>query len=263
MAHLHLCFGESCFAPFVDSVATTPDFGTEPLNPGDTLITSLHVFTYLNGGTANVQLQVGTFHNPNNRTTIDFTAIVLPVSVELTSFAASVHEGEVVLNWSTATETNNHGFEIQRNLNGEFFSVGFVDGYGTTTEIQYYTFTDKNLEVGSYTYRLKQVDFDGTFEYSESVEINVLAPNVFTLQQNFPNPFNPETIISYSIPNSGVVTLKVYDMLGREIQTLVNEFQSSKTYSVNFDASDLSSGIYLYKLQAGDFLEAKKMILIK
>jgi len=186
-----------------------------------------------------------------------------PVPVELTSFAASVHEGEVVLNWSTATETNNHGFEIQRNLNGEFLSVGFVDGYGTTTEKQNYTFTDKNLEVGSYTYRLKQVDFDGTFEYSESVEIDVLAPNVFSLQQNFPNPFNPGTRISYSIPASDFVTLKVYNALGSEVTTLVNEFQQSNNYSVIFNASNLSSGIYFYVLQAGTYSDSKKMILIK
>jgi len=170
-----LCFGLSCFSPLTDSVATTPDFFANPLEPGDTLITSLHVWAFNNNGTANVQVQVGTFRNPNDRITIDFTATTIPVSVE-----------------------------------------------------------------------------------DETV-----AVEKFFIEQNYPNPFNPSTKIKYGIAKAGNVEISVYNILGSKVASLVNGFKPAGTYSVNFDASKLSSGIYFYKITANGFVQTKKMILEK
>ncbi|MCA2004149.1 MAG: T9SS type A sorting domain-containing protein, partial [Ignavibacterium sp.] len=175
----------------------------------------------------------------------------------------------VELNWSTATETNNRGFEIQRSQMSEvksqnsWQSIGFVNGKGTTSGPQYYSFTDKNLNAGTYTYRLKQVDFDGSFEYSNEIEVDVLSPDKFVLEQNYPNPFNPTTIISWQSPISGHQTLKVYDILGKEVVTLVNEYKEAGRYKIEFDASNIPSGIYYYKISAGSFSDVKKMMVIK
>jgi hypothetical protein len=190
------------------------------------------------------------------------------VPVELTSFTASANENEVILNWSTATETNNQGFEVQRYVNGEFATIGFIDGHGTTTEVQHYTFLDKNVEVGTYLYRLKQVDFNGTFEYSNIIEAEVLAPVVFALEQNYPNPFNPSTIISYKLAVDSKVSLKVFDVLGQEVATLLNGNFVAGSHTVNFNASSLNSGVYMYRIEATgndgtNFTSVKKMILTK
>ncbi|MFO7524291.1 MAG: T9SS type A sorting domain-containing protein, partial [Ignavibacteriaceae bacterium] len=147
-------------------------------------------------------------------------------------------------------------------------TIGFVEGRGTTTEEQSYSYRDKNLSAGNYQYRLKQIDFDGTFEYSKVAEVEIGLPTRFVLEQNYPNPFNPSTKIEYSIPNAATgqtlsVTLKVYDVIGNEVTTLVDEYKTAGIYEVEFDASQLSSGIYFYKLSAGSFISTKKMILIK
>uniref|UniRef100_A0A7V2ZM15 T9SS type A sorting domain-containing protein n=1 Tax=Ignavibacterium album TaxID=591197 RepID=A0A7V2ZM15_9BACT len=197
---------------------------------------------------------------------VDFQEII---PVELTSFAAIANGNNVELNWSTATETNNSGFEIQRSQMSEvksqnsWQSIGFVNGKGTTSEPQYYSFTDKNLNAGTYTYRLKQVDFDGSFEYSNEIEVDVLSPDKFVLEQNYPNPFNPTTIISWQSPISGYQTLKVYDILRNEVVTLVNEYKEAGKYKIEFDASNIPSGIYYYKISAGSFSDVKKMMVIK
>ena len=205
-----------------------------------------------------------------------------PLPVELISFNASVHDGKVKLNWSTATEVNNLGYEIQRSLRMDTFGeiskvkspnwekIGFVEGHGNSTTTISYEFTDTDLNDGSYSYRLKQIDLDGLFEYSKIVEVNLDVPIKFSLSQNYPNPFNPSTKIKYSIPKVGnanlrslQTSLKVYDILGREVTTLVNENQQPGNYEVEFNASIHSSGVYLYKLTAGSFTATKKMILLR
>jgi len=190
------------------------------------------------------------------------------VPVELTSFTAIADYGVVELSWITATETNNQGFEVQRSAGGEFETIAFVEGHGTTTETQVYTYTDKSVNIGSYSYRLKQVDFSGTFEYSSVVEVDVPAPAVFALDQNYPNPFNPSTMISFRLAVDSKVSLKVFDVLGQEVATLVNTNLAAGGHSVDFDASSLNSGVYLYRIEATgingtNFVDVKKMILTK
>ncbi|MBK7500429.1 MAG: T9SS type A sorting domain-containing protein [Ignavibacteriales bacterium] len=194
------------------------------------------------------------------------------VPVELVSFTASTNGNNVNLNWSTATETNNSGFSIERKQvfsqqstvgNEEWIGLAFVSGNGTTSETNGYSYSDNNLTSGKYLYRLKQIDFDGTFEYSNEVEAIINIPDKFELSQNYPNPFNPSTKIKYQITTSNPVSIKIYDVLGNEVATLVNEVQPSGNYEVTFDASLLSSGTYFYKLQAGSLVETKKMLLLK
>jgi len=195
---------------------------------------------------------------PVHRRTIDIDVIV---PVELASFSVAKDKNDVILTWYTATETNNRGFEVQRKSSGQFESIAFVEGKGTTTETQTYLFRDKNVPSGTYTYRLKQVDFDGSFSYSDEVEIE--QPAVFHLAQNYPNPFNPSTSIQYSVPTDGNVSLRIYDILGNEVGILVDEFKQAGTFDVTFDASNLSSGVYYYRLTAGDNITAKKLMLTK
>jgi len=198
-----------------------------------------------------------------------------PVPVELSSFTASVQSKIIYLSWSTATETNNQGFEILRkslNEDDGWNNLGFVPGHGTTTDTQQYSFTDYDVSVGKYRYRLKQIDFDGSFEYSNEIEVEIGSPDEFNLSQNYPNPFNPRTKIKYSISSVGArervsVQLIVYDVLGNEVATLVNEELSAGEYEVEFNSSaiehDPSSGIYFYQLKAGSFIQTKKMVLLK
>jgi len=200
------------------------------------------------------------------------------IPVELTSFTANVSGNSVVLNWITASELNNSGFEIQRSVisneerNLNWQPIGFVQGNGTTTQSNSYSFTDNNIHSAKYYYRLKQIDLNGTFTYSNEVEVDLSLPQAFSLEQNYPNPFNPSTKIEYTIPFVGTslmkfVQLKVFDVLGNEVATLVDEYKPAGNYEVSFEASSagggLSSGIYLYKLRVGTFFDMKKMILIK
>jgi hypothetical protein len=188
------------------------------------------------------------------------------VPVEMTSFTANVNRGNVVLKWSTATETNNKGFEVQRSRN-EWEDIGYVAGYGTTTEPRSYSFRDDNISSGLYSYRLKQIDFDGSFKYSKEVEVQVNAPAKFALDQNYPNPFNPTTQIEYSIPEDGNVSLKVFNSLGQEVADLVNGMVKVGTHRVSFNAEstgvELSSGVYYYRLELNGNVLVKKMLLMK
>lgn len=201
------------------------------------------------------------------RMLIDFD---MEVPVELVSFSASLVDYNVHLEWSTATETNNSGFEIERLQNPKIESlqnwekIVFVSGYGTTTEPKSYSFIDENVTTGNYKYRLKQIDNDGTFTYSNEVEVVVdFAPKEFVLNQNFPNPFNPVTTISWHSPVGTHQVLKVFDVLGNEITTLVNEYKNAGIHEVEFFATDLASGIYFYRITAGSYTEIMKMILLR
>ena len=190
------------------------------------------------------------------------------IPVELTSFTADALQGTVKLSWTTSTETNNKGFEVQRSQAGDqntkWRMIGFVEGNGTTTKPGAYTFFDKNVITGSYSYRLRQIDFDGSYEYSNEIEITVdLTPKEYALYQNYPNPFNPSTKIQYAVPGKQLVTIKVYDLLGKYLATIVNEEKQPGAYSVDFNGSSLATGIYLYKIQAGNYVQIKKMILVK
>ena len=186
------------------------------------------------------------------------------VPVELTSFTANVAKDEVELNWATATETNNQGFQVEKmNAAGTFEQIGYLAGFGTTTEPKAYSFTDSKLDAGTYTYRLKQVDFDGSFEYSDVVEVEVSIPAVYALEQNYPNPFNPSTTINYSIAKDGFVKLAIYNMLGEEVATVVNATQKAGKYEVDFNANKLSSGVYVYRIEATNFTASKKLMLLK
>jgi hypothetical protein len=205
--------------------------------------------------------------NPRSETAPSIGAFenTAAIPVELTSFTATSQFDKIILNWVTATETNNLGFEIDRKQNNsEWEKIGFVDGHGTTTEPKEYSYIDdiSTLQGKLLVYRLKQLDFDGSFEYSNVVEVEV-TPIHFELSQNYPNPFNPTTAIRYSVPMEGLVTLKVYNTVGEEVIILANEVKQAGIYEVEFDASNLPSGIYFYKLQASSFVQVKKMILLK
>jgi hypothetical protein len=205
------------------------------------------------------------------------------VPVELLSFTSSVSGNKITLNWITSTETNNMGFEIERFNESKierlknWESIGFVIGNGTTTQTQTYLFSDINLNAGRYQYRLKQIDFDGTSEYSNIIETEIFIASDFILEQNYPNPFNPRTTIKYSIPNVTLssssraesrdegsrVQLKIYDILGNEVAALVNENKPAGNYEVIFNSGNLSSGVYFYKLSFGKLEVVKKMILMR
>ncbi|HSD62763.1 MAG TPA: T9SS type A sorting domain-containing protein [Ignavibacteriaceae bacterium] len=207
------------------------------------------------------------------------------IPVELVSFNAEYTGSTVRIIWLTATETNNRGFEIQRKVSNpqnsiatQWKKIGFVEGAGTVTEQRSYTFTDMNISAGVYEYRLKQIDLNGTYAYSNEIDVDVKAPADYSLEQNYPNPFNPSTQINYSIPLAQKVILKVFDILGNEVATLVNQNQSAGNYSVEFsaeggsasgeNASKLTSGVYFYSLQASGmngskFSSVRKMILLK
>ena len=190
--------------------------------------------------------------------------------VELTSFTAAANAGFIQLNWATASEINNSGFEVQRKINttdsgNNWITIGFRKGHGTTTNPSVYSYNDyiQNIATTNISYRLKQVDFNGNFTFSNPVTVNNIIPGTVELLQNYPNPFNPTTKISYSIPQGEFVSLKVYDVLGNEVSTLVNNYKDAGNYSVNFNGTSLSSGIYFYRLQAGDHIYIKKMTLMK
>lgn len=190
-----------------------------------------------------------------------------PLPVELVSFSDIISGNDVKLSWTTASEINNQGFEIYRKSEqADWNKIGFVNGSGTVNTPVTYNYSDKNLNTGRYSYKLKQIDYNGNYEYfimSGIAEIGV--PEKFTVEQNYPNPFNPSTTIGFSIPQNAFVSLKVYNVSGKEIATLVNSQKTAGNYSVNFNADtyNLSSGIYFYKISAGNYTEVKKLTLIK
>ncbi|MDQ3022344.1 MAG: T9SS type A sorting domain-containing protein, partial [Bacteroidota bacterium] len=190
-----------------------------------------------------------------------------PLPVELSSFISVINRRDVTLNWATASELNNAGFDVERSvLNGSWSKVGSVTGNGTSTTPNNYSYTDRNLASGKYNYRLKQIDLNGNFTYYELTnEVNVGVPTKFDLSQNYPNPFNPSTKINYDLPFDGKVSVKIFDMAGKEVSTLVNEVKTAGYYTINFNASNLSSGVYFYRISAEangqNFVSTKKMML--
>ena len=189
-----------------------------------------------------------------------------PLPVQLSSFTSSMKGRDVNLTWMTEKEINNAGFDVERKVieNNEWKKVGFVTGKGSSNSPVNYTFEDKKLNSGKYNYRLKQIDYNGNFEYHNLTSIvDVSLPTKFNLSQNYPNPFNPTTKIDFDLPEDGKTDLRIYDILGKEVATLVNEFKTAGYYTINFDASKLSSGIYFYRLNVNGFSEVKKMSLIK
>ena len=198
-----------------------------------------------------------------DETTLSFTSGDELLPVELTSFTAFESAGGVVLEWATAVELNNAGFEVEiQETGGAFRRVGFVEGAGTTLEAQTYRYRVLAVSPGSYGFRLKQIDFDGGFEYSDVVTLTVL-PDVYTLKQNYPNPFNPQTRIEFQMPSAGDVSLEVFDMLGRRVALLVNGYLQAGEHVARFDGGHLPNGTYMYRLVAGDYEESKTMILLK
>jgi len=186
------------------------------------------------------------------------------VPVELQSFNASVDENTISLSWTTATETNNSGFEVERkSIYADWEKIGFIAGSGTTTEERSYSFRDNSIQSGSYSYRLKQIDYNGKFEYSDEIEIVVDQPMDYSLEQNYPNPFNPTTTIRFSLPEASIVKIKIFNALGEEVANLVNQVYEAGTNEFVFNASGLASGIYFLRMESGAFVSSKKITLLK
>ncbi|MBP9580539.1 MAG: T9SS type A sorting domain-containing protein [Ignavibacterium sp.] len=196
--------------------------------------------------------------------------------VELSSFSAAIIGSTVKLNWKTATEINNYGFEVERKVGSQqstvsnYEKIGFVNGNGNSNSPKDYSFVDNNLPAGrqgvssgKYSYRLKQIDNDGQFEYSKIIDVDINGVKKFELSQNYPNPFNPATTISFSLPEASNVKLTLYNLLGQEIETLVNGFKESGVHTVHFNASKLNSGIYIYKIETNGLTQTRKMTLVK
>ncbi len=196
-----------------------------------------------------------------NAVVLDSSAIV---PVELTNFTSIIDGNKIKLTWETSTETNNRGFEIERTSPlSEWMPIGFVSGKGTTTEKQFYSFVDVPLNDDIYSYRIRQVDFDGSSKYSNEIEVNFHRILDYALIQNYPNPFNPITTLSYQLPFTSHVTIKVFDALGSEIAVLVNDMKQSGTHEVTFNAAGLPSGLYLYQMVVNNRIFINKMVLAK
>jgi len=197
---------------------------------------------------------------------------VTPLPVELASFNVLPSGQKADLKWTTKTEVNSYQFVIERSLSSHSSSlsshllwekVGEVDASGNSNSPKEYSFTDKNLAEGKYSYRLKMIDNDGTFEYSQVVEVEIEMVKDFALSQNYPNPFNPVTQIQYQLPVNSQVKLVIYSITGETVRTLVDESQTAGSYTIPFDASGLASGTYIYRLIAGDFVSTKKLVVLK
>lgn len=189
-----------------------------------------------------------------------------PLPVEMSSFSAIFLRGKVRLNWTTESEKNNSGFDIERKQtdNKNWGKIDFVEGHGTVNTPQNYLFEDKNLTAGKYNYRLKQIDYNGNFEYFNlNNDVLVGAPLKFIVSQNYPNPFNPKTKINFDLPFDSRVNIKIFDMLGREIIILIDDFIQSGYHIIEFDGSNLPSGMYFYRINAGEFINVKTMLLVK
>ncbi|MBS1514121.1 MAG: T9SS type A sorting domain-containing protein [Bacteroidetes bacterium] len=235
--------------------------------------------TYVNATTINLNVtttgatqnttRLVTVTNPDGQTSSATIFAVLPV--ELASFTSAVNKNDVRLNWSTVSEENNSGFDIERKLTAgnDWKKISFVQGSGNSNTTKNYEFVDRKIESGKYNYRLKQIDYNGNYKYYDlGTEVQVGVPSKFALYQNYPNPFNPSTKIDFDMPENGNVTLKIYDLTGKEVKTLLNGNKTAGYYSHSFNASALSSGIYFYSIvitgESGSrYSSVKKMMLVK
>jgi len=256
--YAHISYYTSGYVVLDISDPTNPQlagqYDTYPSNNGGTYNGAWGCYPYLpSGNTLIGDINTGLY-------VLHFDGVV---PVELSSFSASVSGNSVQLNWTTATETNNQGFEIQKKSADDFYTIGFVAGSGTTTEPKNYSYKDKNFENGVYTYRLKQIDFDGTSSLSEEILVEVSNPSSFVLNQNYPNPFNPSTSIKFILPNSGYTNLSVYNLVGEKVRELVNEVLPEGEYNLRFDGTNLPSGIYIAKLSSESYRQTIKMTLLK
>jgi hypothetical protein len=242
-----------------------------PANP-------LIVFRQHTGPPSRVQVNayIGTTNTnitPTSNTYIQYINLPnTPMPVELLSFTSSTSGRDVNLAWKTAKEQNNKGFDIERKLASEdktkWAKIGYVDGKGNSNVEVSYSFSDKKLNAGKYSYRLKQIDYNGNYSYyalNNSVEVGV--PTVYDLSQNYPNPFNPVTKIDYQLPFDSKVSIKLYDEVGREIKTLISETKQAGYYTITFNATGIASGVYFYRIVANgnskDFVMTKKMVILK
>ncbi len=210
-------------------------------------------------------------------TVLGSTSTGNPLSVEFSSMSAMVSKNSAILRWTTESETSNAGFEIERKIKallpvegydgkpeGEWQRIAFVGGAGTTNAKQEYLYVDRTVQTGTYLYRLKQIDTDGRSKYLPSIEVTVNGiPEEFVLYQNYPNPFNPVTVIGYSLPVTARVRIVVSNILGQELNILVDEQRTSGNYSVEFNAAQFPSGIYFYTLYSGTTTFRKKMLVTK
>jgi hypothetical protein len=190
-----------------------------------------------------------------------------PLPVTLSEFIFSTDKNSVELRWKTELEVNNSGFDIERKsaeTHAVWKKIGFVNGHGNTNEPKMYSYGDKNLPTGKYFYRLKQIDFNGNYEYFDLfTEVVIGKPQTFKLWQNYPNPSNPKSKIDFEIPERNNVSIKIYNILGEEVSELINEFKEPGYYTVEFDGSSLASGTYFYRILSGNYTEIKKIILVK
>ncbi|MBI9073225.1 MAG: T9SS type A sorting domain-containing protein [Melioribacteraceae bacterium] len=199
----------------------------------------------------------------------------VPLPVELTDFSSIVNQNDITLHWETATEVNNYGFEVERQIivnSGQFLDevwekIAFIEGNGNSNSSKYYSFEDKNVLAENVNYRLKQIDIDGGFEYSDVIECEIETPELTLLKQNYPNPFNPQTAIEFTLNRNSFVKLNLYNSNGELISSLVDDDMSAGYHKLLFDISSasmqLSSGVYYYQLIADKFIDVKKMILLK
>ena len=226
-------------------------------NPGTvTLLTDIEVGLFMSGGSS-VHYVQGTIAFSGGSTLYDNGVEYSgPTPVELVSFSAKISNNKVILYWNTATEVNNYGFEIQRSAKTDKWEVvGFVEGHGNSNSPKIYNFTDSKVNsAGTYSYRLKQIDNDGSYEFSKTIEVKLGTPVTLVLKQNYPNPFNPSTTISFTLPESGNVSLKIFNTLGEEVATFINGYTEAGIYSYNFNAENMPSGIYSL---------TKKMLFLK
>ena len=199
----------------------------------------------------------------------NIATITTPLPVELTTFTANATGEKVTVEWETATEINNAGFSIERSKDNKKFSeITFIKGKGTSTEKSFYSYIDKSALSGKYYYRLKQVDFDGTYQYLKSVEVDMGIPTNYSLEQNYPNPFNPSTIIRFAVPMNAKVNIRLYNTLGQVVANILNSELNAGIHETLFNASDFSSGVYFYRMEAhgidgSNFISTKRMVLIK